>query len=123
MSNSFKERFVRMLHPYVMVLRHGCHRSDDLFDFSLALLYRDSGETLPSPKIPASILRELSELARLAEKFPLELLEPTQTSQTPIKASKKTATKTSMKTATKTTTKRSKAPFASRKKKETQKSG
>lgn len=49
MSSYFKERFMRMLHPYVMVFRHGCKRPQDPFDFSLALLHRDSSEILPSP--------------------------------------------------------------------------
>lgn len=52
MSIHFKERFIRMLHPYVMVLRQGGIKTDDLFDFSLALLHRDSGEVLPAPKDP-----------------------------------------------------------------------
>lgn len=45
----FKERFARMLHPYIIVLRQGGKRPNDLFDFSLALLHRHSGETLPRP--------------------------------------------------------------------------
>lgn len=50
MVSHFKERFIRMLYPYVIVLRQGCNRPQDPFDFSLALLHRHSGETLPPPK-------------------------------------------------------------------------
>lgn len=51
MNNQFKERFIRMLYPYIIVLKQGCTRPQDPFDFSLALLHRYGGETLPKPPV------------------------------------------------------------------------
>lgn len=60
MNGHFKERFIRMLYPYVIVLRQGCKRPQDPFDFSLALLHRHSGETLPSPQPFHALSAEMS---------------------------------------------------------------